>query len=194
MERIRVTLLTSAALSSIISGAFITAAAMTNFPQAVLFGLLLFVVLELGTWWTIHCVKVRNRPTTPFARLSLAASIIVIGLGGYSSPRSFLWALFAVVATKMRDGLSRNGSTGTSNQDLLQVLASIVIIEIAMRDGLDIFIRLAAMVLGRTESERHVARLLFQESVMFDNRFMAQWLGVVTGLQLVGRVILHLRL
>lgn len=192
-ERLRVTILTTTALSSIISGAFITAAAMTNFPQAVFFGFQLFAVLELGTWWTIHYARTTTPGTSQFHnRLSLALSVATIGHAAYAFPRSFLWALCALSTTKIASILCGEGFTHASNLNILPELASIAIVEIAMRDGIDIFLRLIAAVLGQTESEGSVIRLLVEESIMFDNRFITQWLGIVTGLQLVGRVILHL--
>lgn len=193
MERLRVIMLTTAALSSIISGAFITAAAMTNFPQAVFFGFQLFVVLELGTWWTIHCARTRAPGALQsIIRLSAALSMATIGIAAYAFPRAFIWALCALSTAKITNILVRVGFTQTANLDILRELASIAIIEITMRHGMDIFLRLIAAVLGQIESEGSVVRLLVEESIMFDNRFIAQWLGVVTGLQLVGRVILHL--
>lgn len=192
VDRLRVTTLTTTAMSSIISGAFITATAMTNFPQAVFFGFQLFFVLEAGTWWTIHSARTKRTVTPMQRRLSLALSIVTFGAALYGFPKALLWATCAFSTTQFLDALSGTGFTRPSD-GLIQEFASIAIVEIAMRNGLDIFLRMIAAVLHQNESERAVVRLLVEESVMFENRFMAQWLGVVTGLQLAGRVILHLR-
>lgn len=164
---------------------------MTNFPQAVFFGLQLFCVLEMGTWWTIQ--RATAKRITPLQRwLSLALSIIAIGFTGYAFPKALLWALCAFSTAQILDTFSGKGSTQRSN-GFLQELASLAIVEIVMRHGLDVFLRLIAAVLHQTESESSVMRLLVEESVMFENRCMAHWLGIVTGLQLASRAILHLR-
>lgn len=193
-SRIRVAILTSAALSSIIAGAFISAAAMTNFPQAVFFGCVLFVALEVGTWWTLRRATSQSGDMTPAEhRWSLALSVTAIALTAYQFPTAFAWALASFFASCVLALLSR-GTFRVSAGNMLAIIASMTIMEVAMRQGLRIFLRLIAVRLGQTEIERDVVGLVFQESVMFGNRFVAEWHGIVAALQLVARVILHLQI
>ena len=185
----RVVILTTASLATITSGAFISAVAMTNFPQAIFFGCLLFFTLEIGMWWTLHRATSQNRSTTFLGAsvLSLAA----IAFSAYYSPASFTWALTSLMASQIF-AVSLGKSPRMYQSTTLPILASMIILEISTRHSLTVFLHLIASVLGQVESEPTLVRMLFQESVMFGNRFVAQWQGFVTALQLVARVILHL--
>ena len=189
--RSRVVILTTAALASIISGAFISVAAMTNFPQAIFFGCLLFLTLEVGTWWTLHCATSQTQGTTLWGPFVLSSS--TIALAAYYFPMSLTWALGSLL-TSLVLASSISKSPRIFQSTTLPILASMIFLEITTRHGLEVFLKLIAISLGQAESEPDVVRLLFQESVMFGNRFVAQWQGIVTALQLVARVILHLHI
>jgi hypothetical protein len=192
--RMRVVILTSAALSSIIAGAFISAAAMTNFPQAVFFGSVLFVALEVGTWWTLRRATSQNGDITPMEyRSTLALSVTAIALTAYRFPTALAWAFASVLASIVLS-LLRRGTLRVPLGNMLPTIASMTILEVAMRQSLGLFLRLIAATLGQSEVERDVVLLVFQESVMFGNRFVASWHGIVAALQLVARVILHLQI
>lgn len=193
-SRIRVVILTSIALSSIISGAFVSAAAMTNFPQAVFFGTLLFFALDVGTWWTLRRATSQNKDVTSLeSRSSFALSVTVIAFSAYRFPRSIAWAFASFLASHLLVVLFGR-TLSISKANVLPIIASMAILEVTTRQGLSVFIDFIASTLGQAESEGDVVRLLFQESVMFGNRFVAQWQGIVTALQLVASVILHLHI
>jgi hypothetical protein len=160
---------------------------------------LLFFAVEFGTWWAISCAQ--ESPHTVRPRRSLASgffAIVVLIAAGYWHPRSLGPAVGAFYVSTFEKFLFQASSTSQSrgakiNKGFFEISASITLIQLIREYGLDIFNRLVALVLDTTPTSRwNLHRLLFEESVMFGNRFMPEWLGVVHGLQLIGIVMLYL--
>ncbi|KAJ9123212.1 hypothetical protein QFC22_001406 [Naganishia vaughanmartiniae] len=198
-QSLHATILTTGAITRIISGALVTVLAMTNFTQAVLLGLLLFFAIEFGTWWAISCAQAglhhdpSHRPL-----ISGIFATIFLGVAGCWQPRSLGIALGAFYISTFEKFLFEGSSTSQAkrvkiNKGFFEIYASVTLIQLVREYGFDLFNYLVAFVLSTKPDPRwDLQALLFQESAMFENRFMAQWLGIVQGLQLVGIVLLYL--
>lgn len=192
-QTLRSTVLTTGAITRIISGALITALAMINFTQAVFFGLMLFFAIEFGTWWAITCAQASsNSGQSRRSSTSKLFAITVVVAAGYWRPRALIPAIVALLLTTTAK-LGSTGSSTLTSRSSFEIYASVTLIQLIREYGFDFFSHLVAFVLDTTpESRWDLQRLLFQESALFGNRFMAEWLCVVQGLQLVGIVILYI--